>query len=573
MKGVSAPTKITAPPPASHSSANEPVSRSRPLLIGLYLLCLGSYSFWTFDHELWNPDETREGGIVWAMVTDHDLIVPHLNGRPFLEKPPLYYWTAAFLAQACGRLSPAVVRLPAVLYGLLGILAATLIARRAFGPRAGLLAGIVLATLPKYYLTAHFALTDLPLTAAVGLAYYGFYLLDAAGPGAGRMRRTGYGLLFVIAVAAAFLAKGLIGPLLIGAGLFFYLLWERKYREMALAAVLGGAGVALAAGPWLDLVLGESGWGSLKFFLLEDQWDRFTSASLGHRQGFGFYLYIFPANALPWLIVFIPAVGWGRERILGVGVEGGPVRLMLCWLGGGLLLLSLSTSKREIYLLPLFAPMAVLIGAWLDQVMAGKDLSRLEREGLKALAIIAGLVPLLMAGAGLYLLASPARVALLALPMGTAAAIVGAVLLRRRAYPLMAPYAALVSVGVIGVSSVLFAGLLDRERSYKPFFARVRAEVPAGSRLYGLHLSEMEEGAANFYLDRLVPNAPEPEELARMLAAGGDGTAYLLLDNRAYRNYRDRLTGFSEVLAFDLGRGSRHGYYLLKTITAAKKPG
>lgn len=44
-----------------------------------------------FRHGLWRPDELRVAGICAEMARSHDFCVSHLNGRPFLEKPPLYF--------------------------------------------------------------------------------------------------------------------------------------------------------------------------------------------------------------------------------------------------------------------------------------------------------------------------------------------------------------------------------------------------------------------------------------------------------------------------------------------------
>jgi 4-amino-4-deoxy-L-arabinose transferase-like glycosyltransferase len=60
----------------------------KPLLI-LFAVFLPLYLTWTFDHGLWNPDETRDAGIAREMYVHKEFAVPHLNGEAFLEKPPL----------------------------------------------------------------------------------------------------------------------------------------------------------------------------------------------------------------------------------------------------------------------------------------------------------------------------------------------------------------------------------------------------------------------------------------------------------------------------------------------------
>src|SRR5215470_8299257 len=65
------------------------------LLLSILVCCAG-----TFSHSLWSPDEPTGAAVGRAMADSGDLIVPRLNGEPFLEKPPLYWWVqvAAFRA-------------------------------------------------------------------------------------------------------------------------------------------------------------------------------------------------------------------------------------------------------------------------------------------------------------------------------------------------------------------------------------------------------------------------------------------------------------------------------------------
>jgi 4-amino-4-deoxy-L-arabinose transferase-like glycosyltransferase len=64
--------------------------RSHPFVT----LCLvGAFvSFVGISNELWTPDEPRDAAIGRAMWESGDWIIPRLNGAPFLEKPPFYWW-------------------------------------------------------------------------------------------------------------------------------------------------------------------------------------------------------------------------------------------------------------------------------------------------------------------------------------------------------------------------------------------------------------------------------------------------------------------------------------------------
>jgi 4-amino-4-deoxy-L-arabinose transferase-like glycosyltransferase len=57
-----------------------------------------------FDHSAWTPDEPRVVAIALEMSRTGNLIVPHLAGVPFLEKPPGYFMLGALFIKLFSRL-------------------------------------------------------------------------------------------------------------------------------------------------------------------------------------------------------------------------------------------------------------------------------------------------------------------------------------------------------------------------------------------------------------------------------------------------------------------------------------
>src|SRR5256886_9714904 len=53
--------------------------------------------------DLWPPDETRVAEISREMRAERSWLVPRLNGTPFLEEPPLFYWLQAGAYRLGGR--------------------------------------------------------------------------------------------------------------------------------------------------------------------------------------------------------------------------------------------------------------------------------------------------------------------------------------------------------------------------------------------------------------------------------------------------------------------------------------
>ncbi len=111
------------------------------VLLAVSLLFL----FVKFDMPLLDPDEGLYASIAQEMLSRGDWVIPHMNGLPYLEKPPLYFWLTALTFRVFGA-SEWAVRLWSALATLGTVLLTWRIGRRLYGARAGLLAGIAMTT-------------------------------------------------------------------------------------------------------------------------------------------------------------------------------------------------------------------------------------------------------------------------------------------------------------------------------------------------------------------------------------------------------------------------------------------
>ncbi len=86
-------------------------------------------------HDPWKPDEAYTFGLIFHIRETGDWLVPTLAGEPFVEKPPLYFWTAALLSYPFGWLMPLhdAARLATAFYVALTLLFTALTARRLYG--------------------------------------------------------------------------------------------------------------------------------------------------------------------------------------------------------------------------------------------------------------------------------------------------------------------------------------------------------------------------------------------------------------------------------------------------------
>jgi 4-amino-4-deoxy-L-arabinose transferase-like glycosyltransferase len=390
------------------------------ILLALVVCCAG-----TFSHSLWSPDEPTGAAVGRAMYDTGDLIVPRLNGSPFLEKPPLYWWVQVALFRLFG-LSHSVARLPSALFGILTILITYLLGRRLGGPRQGLLAAAILGSTALFAEEVERVVVDPALAFFVVLAHYGFAVLaEPKSPGERR------GALWLIALATplAFLSKGVVA---LGLGVAPPVLWllatrrMRAWRDLLPLAALGIPLFALFVIPWAVALYKAAGWPALQECLLNNTTGRFLEnrqgTVYGHRQPWWYYGSTAPAVLLPWSLA-LPAMlkaGLLRRRA-GQGAEA--CRLLFTTVLLGILFLSVAASKRELYLLPLLPAFSVCAAWWLDGTQERKD-SFWDRRTLYLLAGLAIALPLLLWGIALVVkLAPPPRVALVPLQDGLSPAV------------------------------------------------------------------------------------------------------------------------------------------------------
>jgi 4-amino-4-deoxy-L-arabinose transferase-like glycosyltransferase len=336
--------------------------------------------------DVFNPDEPRESEIAREMRASGDPVVPRFDGCAFLEKPPLFYWCALAAAKLPLGIPELEMRLPSILAAL-GLLGVTyVLGRELFDRRTGRAGAALLLTTFQFWWLGKRALLDMALAFFVGAVMLAF-LLGYRRPS----RRTAYFLIGGAAAAGAVLTKGLIGLLIPGVAIAAYLLWRREARVLVSWPVLAAALVPLAAaGVWVALLAGRpDGACYVREFLVENHVKRFIGGGYGgHRQPFWYYIESLATDFQPW-VLFLPSAaaalwpGWRPAPRHGSGAGDGETRddagsaaFLWSWLLPALVVLSLASAKRSIYLLPLTPALALLVAAW----WRGRG-ARAERRG------------------------------------------------------------------------------------------------------------------------------------------------------------------------------------------------
>lgn len=309
---------------------------------------------WLGSHDLWAPDEPYFAEGAREMLVDGEWAVPHVNGVVTTDKPPLFFWLIALFSLPLGTVSTWTARLPSALAAL-GTLAITMgLARRFYGPRTAALAGAVLTTSYLFWEKGRWSQTDSVLCFLIWCSLGAFALYRS-----GELPGAKAGLLFWFAMALAVLDKGPVGLLLPLGITLAVLAGDRKLGSWRSFAPWTGPALFLAVvTAWIVFAtVGGGGeysvWGALKEHFVERGIHGYH-----HKQPPWYYLEVLPAILLPWTFLVPGAMLLAWRRRLSSD------RFFLTVACFVVIFFSISTEKRELYVLPAFPAFAVMVATF-----------------------------------------------------------------------------------------------------------------------------------------------------------------------------------------------------------------
>jgi len=315
------------------------------------------------NRALWFSDEVRYANAYQNLVEKGNWMVLALNGQPYPDKPPVYFWFLWLLDTVTPADMPTVFSLGAALSGLFFLMASYILARTLKFNRSVSLTGI-LVLLSTFFLVGlfHYSRMDLMFTALIVLSHAClFRALQQEDQG----RWPLYGWLLA---GVATLVKGPLGFIFPLLTCLLYLLWKGEIRRLftrpmawGIVSMLGLlvawiAGVILTEGPsfLLNTVLGKH--------VLQR-----ATHTFHHREPISYYFIALPLACLPWtLFAFVAPVKklflpqhwrtlWTNRK------EAGPLSFLWIMFGATFIFLSCLSGKVLIYILPMFTPLALLM--------------------------------------------------------------------------------------------------------------------------------------------------------------------------------------------------------------------
>jgi len=355
-----------------------PITPAKAVLLGL--LCLVWVGTGLIGHDPWKPDDAFSFGVIYSMLHNGDWLVPTLAGEPFMDKPPLYYWTAALFAKL---FSPALplhdgARIASGFYTALTLLFIGLAGRKLYGENRGWAAAIILIGCLGMLVRAHQMVTDLALLTGCAMMLFGFALSKEKYWRAGILIGTGAGI--------GFMSKGFISPIflvLTAAGLpLFFQNWRTRNYYLSLAIAF------LFALPWLTI------WPLLLYqhsprLFADWAWIHNIGNWIKHAKSGPGKDALYYLENLPWLAwPALPLAAWvvwkSRKRF----AQRDDLQLPLVCFVVMLITLSLAASTAELFALPMLLPITLLATASLSSLKRGAA-NALDWFGIMTFALLA----------------------------------------------------------------------------------------------------------------------------------------------------------------------------------------
>lgn len=385
---------------------------------GHYLLLLAAAAALSLPNlgapSLWDIDEGHNAEAAREMLDSGNWLVPTFNFQLRDHKPPLLYWLQIVAYEWFG-VNEFSARLPSALAALAAVLLTYELGRLMFGPGAGLLAGLILASAGMFCAAAHFANPDSLLDALTLATFFLFWRGISRSASASRLNR--WCVPVALCMALAVLTKGPVGLLLPMTVIGLFLVWSRQLRLLSDYRLgWGMLAFILVAVPWYAWISAETKGEFTRGFFLTHNFGRFLSPMENHRGPIYYYLVVLLIGFAPWSPFLIPTLIYSLPRYrrsvetTSLALDSKPAiletqfpspsRFLACWLIVYIVFFSLSGTKLPNYILPIYPAAAIMTARFLDDWRRGVILvpNWVVYAGLTGVGLVG-----LGTGAGLFL--------------------------------------------------------------------------------------------------------------------------------------------------------------------------
>lgn len=511
------------------------IVRSRYLVL-LAILLFGSLNaLWLLSKKTMGDHECFVSVTAREMLENKNWILPTMNGLPRINKTPLPYWLVAGLGKITGRIDEWTTRFPSAVFTILTALAIFYFVNHWLGFRIAAISSAVWITTVAYIRCSHLGRPDAAVTFFICVCLLSFYSIVIS---KSRRSQIVYALIFWVSFGLGNLAKGPAPVPFVLIPIFIFIAVNRIWSIIPKVHPLMGTIIFLAILlPWPLLVAHKFNW---NFSVWKSEFiDRFTGELDTGNYPIYYYFTIMFKYIAPY-IIFLPIAlmapffkVWSEKRVL--------MKYLWLWFVTGLIFLTISSGKRQHYILPIMPAMVILVGILLDDMVFSRKafnsdfvrwIGRLHIFTVAA-CITGGIVatvifrPRFLTGVIIFCLIAAAVIFLL-------------IFLWYKGMLKTALVSSFVFISLLFMVYIWFdAVYADGSRPVKEFASQIALKVPANEKLAAYN--QVSSTFVN-YFGRAVPIIKEINELYQHYQQGD-----WIFVNSKYTNEMAKHSGFNMV--------------------------
>ena len=336
------------------------------LLLALIVALLG-----IGNYGLYEPHEGHFAMVGQEMIWRNDWITPHLNGSPYLNKPPLLYWLIATATSMFGS-SEFSARFPIAIAGWLGIVIAWQWTRELWGINPSRVAALMLSVTLGWFIFSHQILIDVLLGTLLISSNY-FLWRSLYQPQALLNWWGAY-----VSLALCVLTKGLIGVVFPLVGCLTLTMVRQDWATLKRIRLYQGLFLILALVlPWF-IAVEQANPGFWHYFIVNEHFDRLLDRRFPpdyevSKISAGGYLAISACWSFPWILL-LPSVikstwkEWQRGLLSNASLLDRKNSDGIFLLAAGAILPVISflplSSRLIYYSIPAIPPYIILCAGW-----------------------------------------------------------------------------------------------------------------------------------------------------------------------------------------------------------------
>lgn len=340
-------------------------------LITLAIFCVAFLFIGLNSYPLVDVDETRYAVMSRGLIGSGDWSILLLNGVPFTEKPPLYFWLTAFSIKYLG-FNEFAVRFPTAILATLIVFFTYFTGKTIISRKFGMYSALILLSTVFFLVLSHVAILDMTFTVFLTAAIYCGLLTSFCKDEHKKL----YWLGFYVAMGLAFLAKGLLAFVIPVAVVGLYRFITKDVKEIFKPVnIIPGMIVFFAIIlPWHIHMYQVYGYRFIYDYFILHHFERLVNAEvLGKTRPFLYFVPVFLVGFLPWSIAFMiflikkcrRLIKRIKTKTLYYTFDTNERKLILflsIYFVLVFLLFSMASGKLPTYILPAFPAAAMLTG-------------------------------------------------------------------------------------------------------------------------------------------------------------------------------------------------------------------